>query len=94
MSTAPQPAQGVGSPAPAEPTTARGRGSLLRVLGVGFGLAVIIGNTIGAGVLRTPGEIAGELPRVWMFIGVWVIGGLYALLGAYQISELGAMVPR
>ena len=77
-----------------EPAAAHGRGSLLRVLGVGFGLAVIIGNTIGAGILRTPGEVAGELPRVWMFIGVWVLGGLYALLGAFQISELGAMVPR
>lgn len=91
MSTAPQP-----PPASDSPTLVpvRGRGSLLRVLGVGFGLAVIIGNTIGAGILRTPGEIAGELPRVWMFIGVWILGGLYALLGAYQISELGAMVPR
>jgi APA family basic amino acid/polyamine antiporter len=77
-----------------ELASVHGRGSLLRVLGVGFGLAVIIGNTIGAGILRTPGEVAGELPRVWMFIGVWVLGGLYALLGAFQISELGAMVPR
>lgn len=93
MSSAPQPAQVLDSSA-LPPATVRGRGSLLRVLGVGFGLAVIIGNTIGAGILRTPGEVAGELPRVWMFIGVWVVGGLYALLGAYQISELGAMVPR
>jgi APA family basic amino acid/polyamine antiporter len=92
MSTAPQPAQTL-DPSALAPAV-RGRGSLLRVLGVGFGLAVIIGNTIGAGILRTPGEIAGELPRVWMFIGVWVLGGLYALLGAYQISELGAMLPR
>ena len=30
-------------------------GRLLRVLGVGFGLAVIIGNTIGAGIFRAPG---------------------------------------
>ena len=32
------------------------RGHLLRILGVGFGLAVGIGNTIGTGILRTPGE--------------------------------------
>lgn len=72
----------------------RGSGSLLRVLGVGFGLAVIIGNTIGSGILRTPGEIAARLPVVWLFLGVWVIGGLYALLGAFSVSELSAMVPR
>ena len=70
------------------------RGGLLRVLGVGFGLAVIIGNTIGAGILRTPGEVAAQLPMVWLFLGVWVAGGLYALLGALSIAELGTMMPR
>jgi APA family basic amino acid/polyamine antiporter len=73
---------------------ASSRGRLLRILGVGFGLAVIIGNTIGAGILRTPGEVAGHLPIVWMFIGVWIVGGLYALLGAVSIAELGTMIPR
>ena len=67
---------------------------LLRVLGVGFGLAVIIGNTIGAGIFRTPGTIAALLPNVWLFLGVWLIGGLYALLGTFQIAELGTMIPR
>src|SRR5437868_1546213 len=70
------------------------RGSLLRILGVGFGLAVIIGNTIGAGILRTPGEIAKYLPSVWVFLAVWMIGGLYALLGSFSMAELGAMMPR
>jgi APA family basic amino acid/polyamine antiporter len=67
---------------------------LLRVLGVGFGVAVAVGNTIGAGILRAPGEIAGQLPHGGLFAAVWVIGGLYALLGAAQIAELGAMLPR
>jgi APA family basic amino acid/polyamine antiporter len=70
------------------------RGRLLRVLGVGFGIAVIIGNTIGAGIFRAPGSIAEQLPHAWLFLGVWVIGGLYALLGAISLSELGAMIPK
>src|SRR6266853_5711669 len=70
------------------------RGRLLRVLGVGFGLAVIIGNTIGAGIFRAPGAIARQLPDPWLFLAVWIIGGLYALLGAISLSELGAMIPR
>ena len=69
-------------------------GKLLRILGVGFGLAVIIGNTIGAGILATPGSIAAELPNPWLFLGVWVLGGLYALLGSVSIAELGTMIPR
>jgi APA family basic amino acid/polyamine antiporter len=73
---------------------ARKRGRLLRVLGVGFGLAVIIGNTIGAGIFRAPGAIAKALPDPWLFLAVWVVGGAYALLGAIALSELGAMIPR
>ena len=72
----------------------RQRGQLWRVLGVGFGLAVIIGNTIGAGIFRAPGTIAGQLPNPWLFLGVWIIGGLYALLGAISLAELGTMIPR
>ncbi len=68
--------------------------SLLRVLGLGFGLAVTVGNTVGAGILRTPGEVAGALPNTWAILGVWLAGGLYALLGALSLSELGAMSPR
>ncbi|HEY7472172.1 MAG TPA: APC family permease [Gemmatimonadota bacterium] len=72
---------------------AAGGGRLLQVLGVAFGLAVIVGNTIGVGILRTPGEIAAQLPSVPLFLLAWVGGGFYALLGAISLSELGAMVP-
>src|SRR3954447_22519781 len=72
----------------------RQHSSLLRVLGLSFGLAVTVGNTIGGGILRTPGDIASLLPSAWMFIGIWVIGATYALLGANALSELGTMLPR
>ena len=70
------------------------RGSLLKVLGVAFGLAVIVGNTIGIGILRTPGDIASQLPSAPWFYGVWLAGGVYALLGALTLAELGAMIPK
>jgi APA family basic amino acid/polyamine antiporter len=75
-------------------TQAKQHGHLLRVLGVGFGLAVTIGGTIGMGILRTPGDIAKQLPTPTLFIGIWIVGGLYALLGAVSVAELGAMIPR
>ncbi|GAC1429964.1 MAG: amino acid permease [Thermoanaerobaculia bacterium] len=73
-----------------------GRGSrkLLTVLGVTFGIAVAVGNTIGAGILRAPGSIAGYLPEFWPYMAVWIIGALYAFLGANALAELGTMVPR
>src|SRR5918993_620260 len=70
------------------------RGHLLAVLGVGFGLAVTIGNAVGAGILRTPGVIANHLQTFWLFLAVWIVGALYAFLGANALSELGTLVPR
>jgi APA family basic amino acid/polyamine antiporter len=67
------------------------RGKLLQVLGVSFGIAVLLGNTILVGILRTPGNVAAWLPNPWVFLGVWVMGGLYALLGAISMAEPGAL---
>ncbi|MFL6283245.1 MAG: APC family permease [Pyrinomonadaceae bacterium] len=73
----------------------RGRaGHLLRVLGVVFGMAVTVGITIGMGILRTPGDVAAQLPSPTLFIGAWLLGGVYALLGAVSVAELGTMIPR
>src|SRR5687767_1607638 len=69
-------------------------GRLLPVLGIGFGLAVTIGNTIGAGIFRAPGEVAAHLPDTGLFLAAWTVGGIYALLGAIQLAELGTMLPR
>ncbi len=64
------------------------------MLGVAFGLAVIVGNTIGAGIFRVPGSIAEQLPSVGPFLLVWIAGGVYAFLGAISLAELGTMLPR
>ena len=69
-------------------------GHLLRILGVGFGLAVGVGNTIGGGILRTPGEVAGYLGNGWLIFLVWLLGGIYALLSSSSVTELGCMLPR
>ena len=75
-------------------TLPRARGRLLQVLGVWFGIAAAVGNAIAAGIVRTPGDIAKSLPNPWLFMGVWIVGGLYAFSGASSIAELGAAIPR
>jgi len=72
----------------------RASGRLLKVLGMWFGVAAAFGNTIGAGIVRTPGDVARLLPHAWVFIGIWILGGLYALSGASSMAELGAAIPR
>jgi APA family basic amino acid/polyamine antiporter len=67
---------------------------LMRILGVGFGLAVIVGSTLGIGILRTPGLVAGQLVSRSSILVVWLVGGLYTLLGSVCLTELGTMLPR
>src|SRR5438094_6601614 len=73
------------------PRASRG---LIRMLGVGFGLAVIVGSTIGIGILRTPGLVAGQLASPGAILAVWMVGGVYTLVGAACLVELGTMLPE
>jgi basic amino acid/polyamine antiporter, APA family len=76
-------------------TTSAGRsGGLKRILGLGFGLAVIVGSTLGVGILRAAGQVAGPLQTPSVILIAWIAGGLYTLLGAVCLAELGTMVPR
>jgi len=69
-------------------------GKLLQVLGLGFGLAGAVGGTIGAGILRTPGLVAGPLGQPSLILAAWLLGGLYALLGAVCVAELATSLPQ
>ena len=73
------------------PAVTRSGGGLLKVLGMWFGIAAAVGNTIAAGIVRSPGDIAQWLPNIYLFFGVWIIGGLYALVGASSMAELGGV---
>ena len=49
---------------------------------------------IGVGAVRVPGTVAQSFPDFWPFMAVWVVGGVYALLGTNALAELGTSVPR
>ncbi|MFY7997899.1 MAG: APC family permease [Candidatus Kapaibacteriota bacterium] len=70
------------------------RSKLLQVLGIGFGIAVTIGATVSGGILRSPAEVATHLPSVWMFIGIWFLGALYAFVCSVSFAELSTMMPH
>ena len=73
---------------PLKPTAA-----LTRILGLGFGVALAFGNTIGVGILRLPGPVAAALGDGTLMSMIWILGGVYALLGAISVAELAAMLP-
>lgn len=69
------------------------KGHLLRILGVAFGLAAVVGSVVGQGILRTPGVVAGAVPDPAAMLGLWLLGGVIALIGGAVYVELGASVP-
>src|ERR1700744_6680447 len=79
------------SETPAEPHL---RGRLLRIFGLGFGLAVVLGGVIGSGILRNPSVVAaGFLNPTWIILA-WLGGGLFVAVDAMPTVELGAAIPQ
>ena len=66
----------------------------MRIVGVGFGIAVGIGGTIGSGILRTPGAVAAQLRSPWLVLAIWVLGGVYAFFCTASVTELATMLPQ
>jgi APA family basic amino acid/polyamine antiporter len=70
------------------------RGRLLRIFGLGFGLAVVLGGVIGSGILRNPSVVAaGFLDPTWIILA-WLAGGLFLAVDAMPTVELGAAIPK
>src|SRR5438045_248539 len=67
---------------------------LLRILGLGFGLAVVVGGTIGVSIFRLPGPTANLLGNTWLILVIWTLGGAFTLLNANYTAELATMIPK
>src|SRR5213593_1999398 len=70
------------------------KNKLLRILGLGFGLAVVVGGTIGVSIFRLPGPTANLLGNIWLILVIWTLGGAFTLLNANYTAELATMIPK
>ena len=68
--------------------------SLLRILGLGFGVAVVVGNTVGVGIMRTSGPTAGRLREPLLIYLVWLGVGVFVLMVANTLAELATAMPK
>jgi APA family basic amino acid/polyamine antiporter len=57
-------------------------------------MAVTIGIVIGAGILRTPGIIAGHLGNPWIILAAWFFGGVVVALSTLVLAEMAAALPE
>jgi APA family basic amino acid/polyamine antiporter len=77
----------LGQPASGQPTT------LLRQLGIVSATALVVSNMVGTGIFTTSGFLAGDLGSPSLVLIIWVVGALFALVGAFCYSELGINFP-
>lgn len=75
-------------------TEANAPRQLHRVLRIRDGMAVTVGIVIGAGILGTPGLIAGYLGDPWIILGMWFFGGIMAGLSTLVLAEMAAALPE
>lgn len=71
------------------PTAAPGAG-----LSVLDGVAVLVGIVIGIGIFGFPPLVAQQADSTWIYMGLWLAGGLVMLVGALCYAELGASYPH
>lgn len=70
------------------------RGHLLRIFGLGFGLAVVLGGVIGSGIMRNPSVVAAGFLNPSLILLAWLGGGLFVAIDAMPTVELGAAIPQ
>ncbi|MDQ2078217.1 APC family permease [Marinimicrobium sp. ABcell2] len=58
------------------------------------GVAVLVGVVIGIGIFGFPPLVAQHVETPFMYIALWVAGGLVALVGALCYAELGSSYPH
>jgi APA family basic amino acid/polyamine antiporter len=68
--------------------------ALARRLGVFDVTMIVMGGIIGAGIFVNPSVVAKQVHTPALVLGVWLIGGAIALIGAFVYAELAVVRPR
>ncbi|MHC4444479.1 MAG: APC family permease [Planctomycetota bacterium] len=55
---------------------------------------VLVSNMIGSGIFGTTGYMARDIGSPSLILLLWLLGGIFAMLGALCYCELGAAMPR
>jgi len=64
-----------------------------RQLGLFDATMIVMGGIVGAGIFANPSEVAHRVHTPFLILGVWVLGGLIAMCGAFIWAELATRLP-
>jgi len=65
-----------------------------RHVSVLYVVMVAVAMVVGAGIFRSPAEIAANAGSTWGFFGAWLAGAFISLAGALCFAELATMLPN
>lgn len=63
-------------------------------LGLVQGCTIIVGSIIGSGIFIAPGGVLMQTGSVNMSLMVWILSGLFSMVGAYCYAELGLLIRK
>ena len=63
-------------------------------LGLIQGCTIIVGSIIGSGIFIAPGGVLKQTGSVMMSLTIWVLSGIYSMIGAYCYAELGLLIRK
>jgi APA family basic amino acid/polyamine antiporter len=55
---------------------------------------LVMGGIIGVGIFFNPHKIAERVSVPWLYLALWVFGGLVAIAAGFTFAELGGSYPR
>jgi basic amino acid/polyamine antiporter, APA family len=64
-----------------------------RQLGLFDATMIVMGGIVGAGIFANPSEVARRVHTSFLILGVWGLGGLLAMCGAFIWAELATRLP-
>src|SRR6266566_3045889 len=64
-----------------------------RQLGLFDATMIVMGGIVGAGIFANPSEVSHRVHTPFLILGVWVLGGLLAMCGAFIWAELATRLP-
>ncbi|MEP6643741.1 MAG: amino acid permease [Acidobacteriaceae bacterium] len=78
---------------PQSATQSDNKTGLVRGLSLLDSVLLLVGGIIGSSIFLTAKDIAGPLPHPFLFLLVWVLGGVISLFACFAFAELGSMFP-
>ncbi len=75
-------------------STTKSQPALARRLGLFDSTMIVMGGIIGSGIFMNPSVVARQVNTPFLILGVWMLGGLIALIAAFIWAELAALRPE